>query len=115
MTAKDGEGLDQVDMAGADQAAEAAVQFRRTAGQIEGIERPSTQVVDHQVDGLGEHILATVRTGRDMTMQTLLVAAIAEIDLQSRRGPSPALPGRTRSRSRHQAEGRRASIRSRTR
>ena len=66
----------------------ARIQLGRTAGQVERIERQSVEGGDDTFDGSAVHDLVPIGSGGDVAMQALLVAAIAKIDLQRRRGPT---------------------------
>ena len=57
------------------------IEFRGAAGEIQRLERQLAKIVDDQLDGLGRHHLCALGTGRDVAVQTLLVAAVTQVDL----------------------------------
>ena len=64
-------------------AAEIRIEFGRAAGDVERCDAPAFDEVEHQVGDLGRHLLGAVRPGIDVAVEARLVAAIADIDLQS--------------------------------
>jgi len=69
--------------AGDGQAPEMWIEFRRSARQVEGPHFGAGRNEGKDgIDGLGGHLLSPLWTGIDVAMETALVAAVAEVDLQ---------------------------------
>src|SRR3974390_31348 len=66
----------------AHEAAEMRIELRRAAGDVERVDLPSHEHVEHEVDCIALHFLGAVRSRIDVAMHAGLVAAIADIDLQ---------------------------------
>ena len=58
------------------------VQFRRAAGEVQNLDAAGGQQAQDVPDGVRRHLFLAPRAGIDVAVQALLIAAIAQIDLQ---------------------------------